>query len=150
MECMSKSKELESLQLYHKSKFDLYIQKSQIPFAGYGVFTRSFIPKNSYIDDYYGEIIDYMCGGEYSFFIDNGIIVDAKNPPRCFMAMINDASFRPKSKRALKKFYSHNFSNNCHFETDEINKRVMVYSKEDIQSNSELFVWYGSDYWTNL
>ncbi len=138
---------IERLKYYHKSLFDLYIDKSGIVNSGLGVFTKSFIPKNSYIDDYYGVVKEYICGGEYCFEIDKGIYIDAGDIPRCYMAMLNDASYRPTSKRALKKFVQHEYINNCYFETDIINKRVTVCSLFNIKPNSELFISYGSNYW---
>lgn len=86
--------EIEKLQLYHKSSFDLYVGKSSIHGAGLGIFTKSSIPKNTYIDDYYGEILERHYGGEYCFAITEKLIVDAMKSPRCYMAMLNDASFK--------------------------------------------------------
>jgi len=139
--------ELKKLQLYHKSSFDLYIDKSSIPNSGFGIFTKSIIPKDTYIDDYYGDIIESCFGGEYYFSITDKLGINAINTPRCYMAMLNDASYRPTSKRKLLKFIEHDHKNNCCFITDIENKRVKVYSIVDILPNTELFVSYGEDYW---
>ena len=56
--------------------------------------------------------------------------------------------FVPKSKRGLRNFTKHNFTNNCKFEVDIENKKVKVYSIIDIHPGSELFISYGSDYWS--
>jgi hypothetical protein len=37
--------EIEQLKLFHKSSFDLYINKSKINGAGLGIFTKSIIQK---------------------------------------------------------------------------------------------------------
>jgi hypothetical protein len=132
---------------YHKSYFDLYINKSNIQNSGNGVFTKSFIPKDTLIDEYFGEYTESLLGGEYFFRIDNNGGINAIDEPRCYMAMLNDASFVPKSKRQLKKFVQHDYKNNCVFTVDEINKKVYVFSKIDIPSESELFISYGDDYW---
>ena len=50
-------KYISTLQLYHRSTYDLFIDKSSIVNSGLGVFTKNFIPKNSLIDEYYGEYI---------------------------------------------------------------------------------------------
>ena len=142
-------KYISTLQLYHRSTYDLFIDKSSIVNSGLGVFTKNFIPKNSLIDEYYGEYIENFPGGEYFFKIDENCGINAINTPRCYMAMLNDASYRPTSKRGLRKFVDHNFINNCYFVTDIENKKVRVYSLIDIQYNTELFISYGSEYWND-
>lgn len=138
-------KKLNSLNLYHKSKYNLYIDKSKIENSGFGVFTNDFIPKDTLIDEYFGEYTESLPGGEYFFRIDENGGINAIDTPRCYMAMLNDASYIPVSNRALKKFKFHTFQNNCYFKI--INKQVYVYSLCDIDSKSELFIPYGKDYW---
>lgn len=132
---------------YHRSIFDLYIAPSQISGSGLGVYTRCHIPNNSYIDDYYGQLVEYICPGEYSFQISDTIYINAESHPRCYMAMLNDASYVPRSKRALRRYQQHGFVNNCRFVTDTVMNRIRVYSMMDILPDSELFVAYGDDYW---
>jgi hypothetical protein len=132
---------------YHKSHFDLYINISNIQNSGYGVFTKTFIPKDTLIDEYYGEYTESLPGGEYFFRIDKDGGINAIDEPRCYMAMLNDASFVPKSNRQLRKFVKHDYKNNCIFKVDEINKKVYVVSKVDIPSETELFISYGNEYW---
>jgi hypothetical protein len=132
---------------YHRSHFDLYINISNIQKSGYGVFTRTFIPKDTLIDEYVGEYTESLPGGEYFFRINDNGGINAINEPRCYMAMLNDASYIPKSKRGLRKFIKHNYTNNCVFKIDEINKKVYIYSLCDIVENSELYISYGCEYW---
>lgn len=132
---------------YHNSTFNLYLDKSKICNGGIGVFTKSFIPKNSLIDEYFGELIYGFFGGEYYFSIDDDVGINAINFPRCYMAMLNDASYKPTSKRKLKKFIAHNYENNCYFHVNDEKNKVYVHSLVDIEQNSELFISYGSNYW---
>jgi len=133
---------------YHRSNYELYIKQSNIKSAGLGVFTRDIIQTNSYIDSYYGEIIEAkFYGSEYFYRIDDYYGIDAKYTPRCYMAMLNDASYKPTSKRKLKKFVNHNFTNNCKFVVDVINKRIDIFSTRIINSDEELFISYGEEYW---
>jgi hypothetical protein len=132
---------------YHMSKFDLILKMSNIANSGYGVFTNDFIPKDMEIDTYYGEYTESLPGGEYFFRIDNDGGINAIDIPRCYMAMLNDASYRPKSNRQKRKFIEHKYTNNCYFKVDEINKIVKICSLVDIEKGSELFISYGSDYW---
>ncbi len=130
---------------YHKSIYNLYVKDSGIINSGLGVFTRDFIPKETFIDEYYGEIIDYLYGGDYYFRIDNDYGINAEKFPRCYMAMLNDADYKPKSKRKLRTFISHDFINNCYFKIED--RKIRIFSKEDIHENTELFISYGSEYW---
>ena len=138
------------IKYYHKSEYDLFLKESGILYAGLGVFTNSFIEKESFIDFYYGDIIDYPTYGEYCVgLLDDKLSINAINYPRCYMAMLNDASYKPTSKRAIrrKKFIDHDFFNNCYFKKEE--NKVKVYSLYDIEPGSELFISYGENYWLN-
>jgi len=134
---------------FHKSSFDLYIDSSKINNGGLGVFTKSFIPKNSLIDEYYGELKYGIYGGEYYYGITDLIGINALDYPRCYMAMLNDASYKPTTKRSLKKFIPHNYINNCYFLVNEETNKVYVYSLIDINPYDELFISYGDYYWNN-
>jgi hypothetical protein len=141
--------ELSKLNPYHHSQFNLQISKSNLDKAGFGVFTNDFIPKDTLIDQYYGRYIDGLYGGDYYFRIDDNIGIDALDSPRCYMAFLNDSAYRPTSKRGLRNFIEHNFTNNCKFVVDKINKKVEIYSLIDIHPGSELFISYGYEYWNN-
>ncbi len=141
---------------YHNSEFNLYLSQSQIKNAGFGVFTKDIIKANSKIDEYTGDILEYITGGDYVLKINDNYHIDAFNYPRCYMAMLNDAEFIPKKiiKKKKKRIditpdghYNNNnlLQNNCKFVIE--NNRGYVYSIRDIYPNEELFISYGSDYW---
>jgi hypothetical protein len=142
---------LKYLDLYHNSSFNLFIKNSNLVNAGYGVFTHDFIPKNSFIDYYTGDIYESSLGGTYYFHINDNYGIDAFNQPRCYMAMLNDADFNLtlNKKKKKNKHISNvvSYRNNCEFRVNENELEVMVYSIEDIDNGSELFISYGSDYW---
>jgi hypothetical protein len=140
---------ISRLKPFHFSTFDLFISKSGIINSGFGVFTKDFIPKDTLIDKYYGKYINGLYGGDYYFRIDDYLGIDALDPPRCYMAFLNDSSFRPTSKRGLRNFIEHNFTNNCKFQVDKVNKKVEIYSIVDIDPGSELFISYGNTYWNS-
>jgi hypothetical protein len=125
-------KRFEELQLYHKSSFDLYVKKSNIPNSGYGVFTKSFIPKDSFIDFYYGNLCTSIKGGSYFIYINDEYGIDACGVPRCYMAMLNDS-------------YNSEYTNNCEFIIEDLT--VSIKSFKDIEIDSELFLSYGDSYW---
>ena len=70
---------------FYNSIFNLYLNNSQIPNAGFGVFTKDLIPKDTYIDEYIGDIYSYNPSGCYVIEINSDYYIDAKNYPRCYM-----------------------------------------------------------------
>lgn len=142
---------------YHNSTYNLEIKKSQIPNAGLGVYTRSFIPAETLIDEYAGELRDH--GGLYALQIMPGLFVDAFVWPRPYMGIINDCSFvapvykRKKGRRidiTPDAYYDERGDKlivNCYFKVCAKEKKGYVYSLVDIAEGQELFVSYGKDYW---
>ncbi len=124
----------EKPEYYHNSRFNLYINKSLIKNAGDGVFTHDFIPNNTFIDYYQGEIKYFCKTGKYFVEINDDIGIDAFNYPRCYMAMIND------SKGSI-------FSNNTNFKINFNDLIIEIWSIKDIYKDEELFIDYGSEYW---
>ena len=130
---------------YNDGSFNLYITHSQLSDAGLGVYTEDFIPEDTIIGEYRGEIVKSYNLETNDYFYElveadeaNGIIgvgIDSSKLPRCYMAMINDAQF------------SKTYSNNCVFEGDVEEGKVYVVSTRDIEPEEELFVSYGSGYW---
>ena len=144
---------------YHNSQYNLYLEKSQIPDAGLGVFTKDFIPAGTCIDEYYGDIYTFNPGGFYVLEVMPNYYIDAYNYPRCYMAMINDCGFVAKKIIRKKKrkinitpdaYYDKNnnkLMTNCVFVKKQEEYKTYVFSLIDIIPNSELFISYGSNYW---
>lgn len=142
---------------FHNSIYYLYLDNSQIPNSGLGVFTKDLIPKNTYIDEYIGDIYSYNPSGCYVIEIKSDYYIDAKNYPRCYMGMLNDCDYickqfkKKKNKKidVTPKAYYDKFNNklvtNCQFIYNEL--KCLIYSTIDIQPDSELFISYGDDYW---
>jgi SET domain-containing protein len=130
---------------YNSSSFELYIDDSQIKDAGLGVFTDEDILENTIIDEYRGELIESFESVDNPYYYEIiepnkennqlGIGVDASKLPRCYTAMINDASFEK------------DLQNNCEFQDDIEKKTVYVVTIRDIKAGEELFVSYGDNYW---
>jgi hypothetical protein len=147
----------ESKTYYHNSIYDLHLDTSQIPNAGLGVFTKSFIPKDSLIDEYYGMLRDH--GGNYSLLVVPGVYIDASFWPRCYMGIINDCTFvapvykRKKGRRidlTPDAYYDEKGNKlvvNCEFRVVPKEKKGYVYSTIDILPGQELFISYGDKYW---
>lgn len=144
---LDSEEEIEAIEanFYNDGPFNLYITHSQLPDSGLGVYTQDFIPEDTIIGEYRGEIVKSYNLETNDYFYElaeadeaNGIMgvgIDSSKLPRCYMAMINDAQF------------SKTYSNNCVFEGDVDEQKVYVVSTRDIEPEEELFVSYGEGYW---
>ena len=125
---------------YNNTKFILDIKPSNIKNGGNGLFSLQNIPNETMIGYYKGDILS---GNnkvtDYSFQISKKYFIDAKEFPRCYIAMINDAK-------------NSQFVNNCEFRIIEnkIKKKnkICLYSIKNIKRCDELFASYGDEYWT--
>ena len=63
----------EKEEYYHNSIFNIKIEMSNIKLAGKGVITEEFIPKNSFIDYYTGNIFYYNKCGAYFVEINDKV-----------------------------------------------------------------------------
>jgi len=125
---------------YNNTEFILDIKPSNIKNGGSGLFSIQNIPKDTMIGYYKGDILS---GNnkvtDYSFQISAKYFIDAKEFPRCYIAMINDAK-------------NSQFENNCEFRIIEHkikkNSKICLYSIKDIKKGNELFASYGDEYWT--
>lgn len=148
---------------YHNSKYNIYLDKSQIPDGWLGVFTKDFIPANTYIDEYCGDIYSYNPGGYYVLELKQNYYIDGSNYPRCYMAMLNDCEYITKKIKIKKKknrkkktditpdaYYDNNnkkLFTNCEFIKNTEDNKTYIYSLTDILPNTELFISYGNNYW---
>jgi hypothetical protein len=143
---------------YHKSIYDLRLAQSQIPNAGLGVYTDSFIPANTLIDEYTGMLRDH--GGLYALQLIPGLFIDASIWPRCYMGIINDCTYiasvyKKKKKKRIDMtpaaYYDASgkvLTSNCEFRVFPKEKKAYIYSIVDIPIGSELFISYGDEYWS--
>jgi len=130
-----------------------------VPNAGLGVYAREFIPAGSRIDEYTGEIYSSKQASSYAFEVRPDYFIDAREFPRCYMAMLNDCSYIARRVIRRKKRWMNITPNayygtdgkrlviNCEFVVDETASRVFIHSTIDIPTGAELFVDYGPDYW---
>lgn len=120
---------------YNNTNFILDIRPSKIKNAGNGLFVFENIPSETLIGYYDGEILSGNNNiSDYSFQISKKYFIDAKEFPRCYIAMINDA-------------INSQFVNNCEFRKTKNNK-ICLYTIKDLKKGDELFASYGEDYWT--
>ncbi len=121
----------------------LYIQVSQIPNSGNGLYTAIDIFKDETISLFKGEILSAekvkKCIQEnrdqYFINLPDGNILDSINV-NCFAKFANDAGGKFKSK----------FRNNSLITLDE-NNNVCIEALRDIKANEEIFCSYGKKYW---
>jgi SET domain-containing protein len=125
----------------------LYIQTSQLPNSGKGLFTAIDIYKDEIISIFKGEILSDIeadsraknNANQYFMNLHNGSILDCKNTD-CFAKYANDAS-----GFSIPKFRD-NFKNNAKITLDE-NNNVCLIAIRKIKSGEEIFCDYGKRYW---
>ena len=122
----------------------LYVKKSQVPRAGKGLYTDSFIEKGTLIVEYLGEIITWKEAikraeegkGGYVFYITSKYCIDAYNTPQHLARYANDAR-GTKRKSKLR--------NNCVYSDSRYHGYIEA--TRNIKPGEEILVWYGPDYW---
>jgi SET domain-containing protein len=123
----------------------LYIQTSQLPNSGNGLFTAIDIYEDEIISVFKGEVLSDVeaelraknQANQYFMNLVNGSILDCKNTD-CFAKYANDASGFSKS----------DFKNNAKITLDE-NNNVCLIAIRKIKLEEEIFCDYGKKYWKN-
>jgi len=121
----------------------LYIQDSQIPNAGKGLFTAIDIYPNEIISIFKGEILTdseaqkRVSEGNDRYFINmlDGSILDSMHVD-CFAKYANDA----------EAFSKLEFKNNSKITLDD-DDNVCIVATKKIKSQQEIFCSYGVKYW---
>ncbi len=121
----------------------LYIDPSQIPNAGMGLFTAIKIYKNEIIAFFDGEILNeaeqkkriQQNNQGYFVVLINGKILDSIHT-ECFAKYANDANGTSKS----------HFKNNAFISLNENDKPCIVAARS-IKVGEEIFCSYGDNYW---
>jgi hypothetical protein len=140
-------KELDTTDDYNvidaKESDYLFIQSSQIPASGKGLYTAIDIYKDEVISHFKGEVlsekqIQYRVNknqDQYFIAMLDGNILDSKKV-NCFAKYANDA------KGTANNIYK----NNAKITIDELDNICLVATKK-IKSGEEIFCGYGKKYW---
>lgn len=120
------------------------IKKSQLPFAGKGLFTTKPIKKGSKIIEYRGEIIDWKeyCKrvkedkDGYLAYINKNKCIDAYNTSQYKARYANDAEGLIRVKH---------LKNNAEYQI--IDDKVYIVATRSIKAGEEIFVSYSKEYW---
>ncbi|MEI7509070.1 MAG: SET domain-containing protein-lysine N-methyltransferase [Flavobacterium sp.] len=121
----------------------LYVQTSQLPNSGNGLFTAIGIYKEEIVALFKGEVLSpseaeiRIQNGADAYFMNllDGTILDCRNTDG-FAKYANDASGFSKS----------DFKNNATITLDE-NNNVCLKAIRKIKSGEEIFCAYGKNYW---
>lgn len=121
----------------------LYIQTSQLPNSGNGLFTAITIYKDEIIAIFKGEVLSHLEAeiriqkGADAYFMNllDSAILDCMNTDG-FAKYANDANGLTKSR----------FKNNAKITLDE-NNNVCLMAIRKIKSGEEIFCDYGKKYW---
>jgi len=145
MESFSIDKKLNNI----KKKFDnelVYINNSNIENAGYGVFAKDFIKKNTKLGEYIGKRYDDMN------------IMNSKTKDTNYFFEVNDHKNKKKFILDAKPLKYANFSRfingvftadqypnqNCKFYQNR--GKILVKAIKDINKDDELLIYYGDNY----
>lgn len=111
------------------------VLSSKIFGGGLGVYTLEAIPKDAVISEYLGRVTAARIKDhDYTVYVNKRCSIDAKEFPRCYMAMINDA-------------HGTLFENNCSLR--KVGRRVYVIALIDILPDQELYASYGPGCWVS-
>lgn len=121
----------------------LYVEISQIPKSGNGLYTAIDIYKDEVISMFKGEILTELQAklrakkGNDKYFINmlDGSIMDSMRV-KCFAKYANDAAGSPIAK----------FKNSAKIALDE-DGNVCIIATKNIKPNEEIFCSYGKNYW---
>merc|ERR1712238_52760 len=116
----------------------LFVGKSSIKGAGFGLFTKNALKRGQYIDEYIGELVKEE-GPNTAYYFDHS------------EDYAMDASRQGNKTRYLNHSKTPNLECRSHFMNGE--KRIPFYAKKDIPAQSELFYSYGKKYnniWRSL
>jgi SET domain-containing protein len=99
--------------------------------SGLGLFTTVPIKRDSFVIEYWGEMITNeesdRRGGKYLFDIENGTVIDGT------------------TRKNRARYVNHSCRPNCEVRTR--GKRVFIYAIKNIKPGDELSYDYGHEYW---
>ena len=123
---------------------ELIVKKSDIPGAGKGLFTKTFIPKGTRIVEYKGRITTWKeaqqnADNPYIFHINNSRVIDALTYKKALARYANDAT-GTNNMNGIK--------NNAEYVNE--NNRIYIEALRDIPAGAEILVGYGKEYWKTM
>jgi SET domain-containing protein len=119
----------------------LYVKRSILPNAGYGLFTTIPIEKGRFIIEYIGEVTTWEAikgdwSNHYIYFVNEEHVINAKAFPDALARYVNDA-------RGLTRVRG--VPNNSVFVNLE--GKVYIKATKNIPAETEILVSYGKNYW---
>jgi hypothetical protein len=144
----------EVLNYSYRWRFEVKV--SQIPDSGNGVYSLQFIPKETIIGFYSGNVrnreqIPLYPG--YLLEVTPLIYIDGGFSPRNITAMINDAHRSPYHNNCDFHYFGNDEQFNKDCDENVIDGEIQVVpligikTIRDIGNGEELFLCYGTDYW---
>lgn len=123
---------------------ELVVKKSEIPGAGKGLFTKTFIPKGTRIVEYKGRITTWKeaqknSDNPYIFYVNNNRVIDALTYKKSLARYANDATGTTNTKGV---------NNNAEYVNE--GNRIYIEALRDIQAGTEILVGYGKEYWKTM
>jgi hypothetical protein len=125
---------------------NLFIKKSTLPHAGLGLFSNTHFNKGDFMDEYKGkklfkEEAENLSNKTYVMEVEKDTCyIDAIDPHSCMCRYAND--LRPIDR----KKYAYKY--NARFYHDEKQNKIVLFAWKPIYPGQEIFVSYGSNYWS--
>jgi uncharacterized protein len=120
----------------------LFVERSKLPQAGKGLFTKREISKGTRIVEYKGrkrkwKDVKHLDGHNgYLMYITRNAVIDALPATKTFGRYANDA-------QGLNRIPG--LTNNCEYVSE--GHRCYIEAKRTIQKGEELLVGYGKEFW---
>lgn len=115
---------------YRYPRLSKYKTKAKRGISGIGLFALEDIPRDSFIVEYWGEIVSENkaneVGGKYLFRLENGDTILGNH------------------KENIARFLNHSCRPNCEAEMD--GRRIFIYTKRAVKAGEELTYDYGKEY----
>jgi uncharacterized protein len=140
--CSGKRRECCSSRIMTIPESKLIVKRSTLPGAGKGLFTKTFIAKDTKIAEYKGTIttwkeVDHKEGANgYIYYVKRNYVIDAQPHPDALARYANDAKGLYRCK---------GISNNSEYLEEGL--KVFIVAKKDIAPGEEILVDYGKEYW---
>jgi SET domain-containing protein len=123
---------------------ELEVKPSSLPGTGQGLFTKTAIPKDSYIIEYKGRITTWAEAKDdwqnvYLYTVNAKHVIDARYQKKSLGRYVNDAAGLTRIK---------GITNNARFVNE--GTRVFIVAAKNIKAGEEILVSYGKGYWDTV
>ena len=127
---------------------DIYIDNSNIPGAGIGVFADKQLPENKIIGEYTGDIIPATyVHNNYTKFRGNHYLMQIRDKHKIIAYINGRDSVQSNWTKYINSFRRPNYYWRCNVKCYQYAKKIKFKTIREIPRGSEIIMDYGDDYW---